>query len=242
MNCLDPKGINFSYQNKLPFFNPIKKYFNKIKAQETYVSILLENLVYDQEILKRDNITLKIEIEKLSQIVEELNTEYNNVEVYLKELKKRNENILVESKFNTDLFEKKLYDFKQMIIVNEQSIMALTIILNNNKEIIRNIDKIKNVTMVALRTSIMVANSIYNQKITLNKINSLDKNATNLLKDTDMLINSSKINEGVSKQQVGEFLQDNYNKILNTLNSVKAESEKYFPENSIKILEIKKGV
>ena len=57
-----------------------------------------------------------------------------------------------------------------------------------------------------------------------------------------MLINSSKINEGVSKQQVGEFLQDNYNKILNTLNSVKAESEKYFPENSIKILEIKKGV
>ena len=242
MNCLDPKGINFSNQNKLPFFNPIKKYFNKIKAQETYVSILLENLVNDQEILKRDNITLKIEIEKLNQIVEELNTEYNNVEVYLKELKKRNENILEESKFNTDLFEKKLYDFKQMIIVNEQSIMALTIILNNNKEIIRNKKKKKNVTMVALRTSIMVANSIYNQKITLNKINSLDKNATNLLKDTDMLINSSKINEGVSKQQVGEFLQDNYNKILNTLNSVKAESEKYFPENSIKILEIKKGV
>ena len=55
MNCLDPKGINFSNQNKLPFFNPIKKYFNKIKAQETYVSILLENLVNDQEILKTIN-------------------------------------------------------------------------------------------------------------------------------------------------------------------------------------------
>ena len=238
MNNLNPEGIDFSYQNKLPFFNPVKKYFAKIKLQEANISTLLENLKNEQEILKRDNITLKIEIDKLDKIIEELNAEYKNGELYLVELNKQipNEN---KSRFNLDLFEKKLYDFKQMIIVNEQSEMALTIILNNNNEIIRNIDKIKNVSMAALKTSAMVANSIYNQKITLNKINSLDKSAVNLLKDTNSLIHSSKLDKGFSKSQVSDFLQENYNKIIDTLNNAKLESEKCFPENSLKILEIK---
>lgn len=238
MNNLNPEGIDFSYQNKLPFFNPVKKYFAKIKLQEANISTLLENLKNEQEILKRDNITLKIEIDKLDKIIEELNAEYKNGELYLVELNKQipNEN---KNGFNLDLFEKKLYDFKQMIIVNEQSEMALTIILNNNNEIIRNIDKIKNVSMAALKTSAMVANSIYNQKITLNKINSLDKSAVNLLKDTNSLIHSSKLDKGFSKSQVSDFLQENYNKIIDTLNNAKLESEKCFPENSLKILEIK---
>lgn len=238
MNNLNPEGIDFSYQNKLPFFNPVKKYFAKIKLQEANISTLLENLKNEQEILKRDNITLKIEIDKLDKIIEELNAEYKNGELYLVELNKQipNEN---KNRFNLDLFEKKLYDFKQMIIVNEQSEMALTIILNNNNEIIRNIDKIKNVSMAALKTSAMVANSIYNQKITLNKINSLDKSAVNLLKDTNSLIHSSKLDKGFSKSQVSDFLQENYNKIIDTLNNAKLESEKCFPENSLKILEIK---
>lgn len=238
MNNLNPEGIDFSYQNKLPFFNPVKKYFAKIKLQEANISTLLENLKNEQEILKRDNITLKIEIDKLDKIIEELNAEYKNGELYLVELNKQipNEN---KNRFNLDLFEKKLYDFKQMIIVNEQSKMALTIILNNNNEIIRNIDKIKNVSMAALKTSTMVANSIYNQKITLNKINSLDKSAVNLLKDTNSLIHSSKLDKGFSKSQVSDFLQENYNKIIDTLNNAKLESEKCFPENSLKILEIK---
>jgi len=238
MNNLNPEGIDFSYQNKLPFFNPVKKYFAKIKLQEANISTLLENLKNEQEILKRDNITLKIEIDKLDKIIEELNAEYKNGELYLVELNKQipNEN---KSRFNLDLFEKKLYDFKQMIIVNEQSEMALTIILNNNNEIIRNIDKIKNVSMAALKTSAMVANSIYNQKITLNKINSLDKNAVNLLKDTNSLIQSAKLDKGFSKSQVSDFLQENYNIIIDTLNNAKLESEKCFPENSLKILEIK---
>ena len=238
MSNLNPEGIDFSYQNKLPFFNPVKKYFAKIKLQEANISTLLENLKNEQEILKRDNITLKIEIDKLDKIIEELNAEYKNGELYLVELNKQipNEN---KNRFNLDLFEKKLYDFKQMIIVNEQSKMALTIILNNNNEIIRNIDKIKNVSMAALKTSAMVANSIYNQKITLNKINSLDKSAVNLLKDTNSLIHSSKLDKGFSKSQVSDFLQENYNKIIDTLNNAKLESEKCFPENSLKILEIK---
>ena len=55
MSNLNPEGIDFSHQNKLPFFNPVKKYFAKIKLQEANISTLLENLKNEQEILNENN-------------------------------------------------------------------------------------------------------------------------------------------------------------------------------------------
>ena len=125
-----------------------------------------------------------------------------------------------------------------MIIVKEQSSLALKIILNNNKEIIRNIDKIKNVTIEAFKTNVIVANSIFNQKIILKKINQLDKGAKLLINDTNSLLQSVDLND---KLIVIDLLKESFNKVINTLSTAKVESEKCFPENSIKILEIKKG-
>ena len=125
-----------------------------------------------------------------------------------------------------------------MIIVKEQSSLALKIILNNNKEIIRNIDKIKNVTIEAFKTNVIVANSIFNQKIILKKINQLDKGAKLLINDTNSLLQSVDLND---KLKVIDLLKESFNKVINTLSTAKFESEKCFPENSIKILEIKKG-
>ena len=50
-----------------------------------------------------------------------------------------------------------------MSLVKKQSGIALEVIRNNNKEIIRNIERITDVTFVALNTAIIVAEAIYNQ-------------------------------------------------------------------------------
>lgn len=237
---LNPDKINFLNYKKNIFFNPVKRYFARIKSQESNISNLIEDLEKEQEILKRDNITLTIEIDKLTSIIEELDNVYTNGITYLEKL---NSNISKEemSQLNINLFEKRIFDFKQMIIVKEQSVLGLKIILNNNNEIIRNIDKIRNVTVEALKTSVMVANSIFNQKIILKKINSLDKGAQSLLKDTNSLIQFSDFNDELSRKKIFDILKNNFEKMVNTLNTAKNDSEKYFPENNIKILEIKKG-
>ena len=240
INYLNPDKIDFLDYKKTTFFNPVKRYFKRIKSQEPIISTLIDSLTKEQEILKRDNITLKIEIDKLNKVIEDLNNEFKNGNTYLEKL---NKNISKEeiSHLNISLFEKRLFDFKQMIIVKEQSVLGLKIILNNNNEIIRNIDKIRNVTVEALKTSVMVANSIFNQKIILKKINSLDKGAQNLLKDTNSLIQFSDFNDELSRRKIFDILKNNFEKMINTLNTAKNDSEKYFPENNIKILEIKKG-
>ena len=73
---LDPKAIDFSIQKSI-LFNPTKKYFNKVKKEETLIGLLLENLEKEKEILNRDNITIELECNNIREIIEKLNKTYD---------------------------------------------------------------------------------------------------------------------------------------------------------------------
>lgn len=176
---LDPSSVNFIAKKSI-FFNPTKSYLKRIKSEEGNVNIFLENLNKEKEILKRDNITLEIEMGHLEDIIKQINNEYeqgnnlkNEINEKIKELNDKNkEKYYIQNVIEP--LEKKLFDIKQMAIVKEQSRLALEIIYRNNKEIIRNLDRVQNVTMEALKTAIFVANSLHNQKAVLNKIQELE--------------------------------------------------------------------
>ena len=126
-----------------------------------------------------------------------------------------------------------------MALIKEQSALAFEIIRRNNKEIIRNLERIKNVTIVALNTAVMVAKSLYNQKLVLNKISMLEKGTANLIQGTANAVKnqSQKIAKSSNPEDV---LKSAFNNAFETLSSVKQENEKSFPENETKIIELKK--
>ena len=49
---------------------------------------------------------------------------------------------------------------QQMIVVNQQGVMATEIVIRNNQELIRGVERAKKVTISALRTSVMVAGAL----------------------------------------------------------------------------------
>ena len=106
---------------------------------------MVEILERKKNILTNDNITLELEINKIDEIIKNLEKEYDNGIKLKEEIKNlcTDEELNVENILNS--LDKKIYDIKEMIIVKQQSQIALEIIRRNNKEIIRNIDKIKNV-------------------------------------------------------------------------------------------------
>lgn len=208
---LDPSRVNFTAKKNI-FFNPTKSYFKKIKSEEGNVNIFLENLNKEKEILKRDNITLEIEIEHLEELINQINIEYeqgndlkNELNEKLKELNEKNkEKYYIQNVI--DPLEKKLFDIKQMAIVKEQSRLALEIIYRNNKEIIRNLERVQNVTIEALKTAIFVANSLHNQKAVLNKIQDLEA----------------------------------FDNFYQTISEAETQSKEKFPESENQIIELKK--
>lgn len=207
---LDPSGIDFTAKSRL-FFNPIKTYFNKIKREESNIKSFIEDLKNKKDILKRDNITLEIEIKNLESIINLIDVEYENgvrlrdeIVKYLDSIQDRSKDVFYKQNV-IEILDKRLFDFKQMSIIKGQSVLALEIICRNNREIIRNLEKIQNVTMEALNTAIMLANSLHNQKVILNNV-----------KKSDVFDN---------------FYQ--------TINEVKVQNKSKFPEIKSRITEIR---
>lgn len=58
-------------------------------------------------------------------------------------------------------------DLQQQLAVNQQGILAAEILVKNNKELIRNVDRGINVTVSALETAVAVALTLNNQKLVL---------------------------------------------------------------------------
>lgn len=248
IRSLNPSNVDFQ-KKRINIFNPAKKYFGKIKQEETPIGDIIDALDNEKNILSRDNITLEIEINKINEIIEELEKENENGSIFITEInniieKLKKENNTSKIKFYTqnilDPLEKKIYDIKQMIIVKEQSIIALQIIRRNNKEIIRNIDRVKNVTISALNTAVMVATSMFNQKIVLDKINSLEKGAQNITADIGNTLDEIKIEKLDSSSNPPVLLQKTFDNALKVFSEVDTENQKTFPESQIQIIELKK--
>jgi uncharacterized protein YaaN involved in tellurite resistance len=79
-------------------------------------------------------------------------------------------------------------DMQQMIVVNQQGIVSLNVIRRNNKELIRGVNRAKNVTVSALRTGVMVASALYDQKIVMDKINILNETTENIIQTTSHML------------------------------------------------------
>lgn len=252
IKSLNPVEIDFSKKyGMLNLFNPIKKYFNNVKKEEISIGKIIDFLNNEKNILNRDNITLEIEINRINEIIEQLQNEYNSGNI----LKKNLENLIEHSqnnqdevnvKFYTQNFliplDKKMFDIKQMIIVKQQSIMALHIIIRNNKEIMRNIDRVNNITISALNTAVLVAKTLYHQKLVLNIINNVENGVGKINTDIGTKFsNELNLNKIDSETKGKLLLKTAFDNAIEVFNDVDRENKRTFPENEKKIMELKIG-
>ncbi len=244
---LNPSTINFQKGKQL-FFSPVKRFFNKIKRKEAIIETILKNLNNEKEMLKRDNITLEIEINNLRELIKQLEIEIKNGKLLKNEIietSKMNNDTGKEQFYKTNIIEpleKKLYDLKQIAIIKEQSVLAFEIIHRNNKEIIRNLDRIKNVTIFALNTAVMVSKSLYHQNIALNKIKVLENETESIIQGTSKVLKNDgeKIYKTALQDNQGEKLKSAFENAILLLSKVTEQNQKTFPENEAQIIEIKK--
>jgi len=200
MKDLDPSGIDFMKTGFLGrFFNPARKYFNRYHKADQVIASIVKSLDVGQINLKNDNITLAreeanlIEVNKGLEHDIELGTKWNDsINIQIQEAQS-NPNITAEQiKFVQEEIafplKQRLQDLNQMVVVNQQGIVSLNIIQNNNRELIKGVDRAKNITITALRTGAMIASALYNQKIVIDKINALNETTNNIIESTGKML------------------------------------------------------
>src|SRR6185369_17011465 len=97
--------------------------------------------------------------------------------------------------------------------VSIQSYLAIDIIIKNNIELIKGVDRASTTTISALRTAVIVAQALGNQKLVLDQISALNTTISGMIERTSVMLkdNSAEIQEQAASSSIGiEQLQASF--------------------------------
>lgn len=228
VEILNPKDVDFSDKGLLgKIFNPIKRYFDKYEKAEGVIDDIIKSLDESSRVLQNDNVTLLSEEEALRELSRNLITDIElakqmdaSISAQIEEASFQGiepEKIDFVSEEILFPLRQRIMDMQQMIVVNQHGIVSLNVIRRNNKELIRGIERAQNVTVTALRTGIMVAAALYNQKITMDKIKVLNNTTEDIIESTSEILRrqGTEIQKASSETMLSpEVLQDSFNEAL----------------------------
>jgi uncharacterized protein YaaN involved in tellurite resistance len=199
MKDLDPSKVDFAKKGVLGnLMNPVRKYFAKYEKAEVAISDIVESLDKSSKVLQNDNTTLLNEETYLRQVTNKLLADIElgkqmddsiEAQIQTAEIEGVDQNKIdfVREEILFPL-RQRIMDLQQMVVVNQQGIVSLNVIRRNNKELIRGVNRAKNVTVSALRTGVMVASALYDQKIVMDKINILNETTENIIETTSHML------------------------------------------------------
>lgn len=244
MRDLDPSKVDFAKKGMFGnLVNPVRKYFAKYERAEVTISHIMESLDKSERVLQNDNTTLLSEENYLREVTNKL---LADIELG----KKMDESIEAQiqsaelsgvSQEKIDFvreevlfpLRQRIMDMQQMIVVNQQGIVSLNVIRRNNKELIRGVKRAQNVTVSALRTGVMVASALYNQKIVMDKINILNQTTENIIESTSHMLKEqgSEIQKHSAETMISpEVLKASFSEAIQAIEDVSTYKQQALPK------------
>lgn len=198
---LDPsrQGDLFSTRKLLgliPMGNKLAGYFDRYQSSQTHLNGIIEALKRGKDELLRDNAAIEQEkvnmwtlmerLEKYIHIGKKLDAQ---LDVKARELDASDPEkarvVREEMLFYT---RQKVTDLLTQMAVNIQGYLALDMIRKNNLELMKGVDRATTTTVAALRTAVIVAQALSNQKLVLDQINALNTTTGNLIASTSEML------------------------------------------------------
>ena len=133
-------------------------------------------------------------------------------------------------------------DFQQLLVVNQQGIIAMEVIRKNNLELIRAVDRAETVTVSALRVAVTVAGALYNQKIVLEKVQMLNETTTNMIAATSKMLREQGTEiqrEAVEASISPDTLKQAFTETLLALDDISTYKTKALPQMAQTIQEFR---
>ena len=240
---LDPSAVDFTKKGFLgKAINPVRAYFAKYEKAENVIANIVTSLDNGKKTLTHDNTTLSIEQQSLRELSKKLNLEIEMAMAMDEALSQKLEEAQAlnmdpdKIRFIQDeiLFplRQRTMDMQQMVVVNHQGIIAMEVVQRNNKELIRGVDRAKTVTVTALRTAVMVAGALYNQKIVLQKIQMLNETTNNMISATSRMLKEQ--GTEIHKQSIEsnismDVLKTAFMDVMDALDEISAFKQKALP-------------
>ncbi len=198
---LDPsrQGDLFSVRKLLgviPMGNRLADYFDRYQSSQSHLNAIIESLKRGKDELLRDNAAIEQEktnlwslmerLEKYVHIGKKLDTVLDAKAALLDASDPQKARVVREEMlFYT---RQKVTDLLTQMSVNIQGYLALDMIRKNNLELMKGVDRATTTTVSALRTAVIVAQALSNQKLVLDQISALNTTTGNLIASTSEML------------------------------------------------------
>ena len=215
----------------IPFGDKVTDYFRKYQSAQSHLDGILQALRQGQDELQRDNVALNLEKQNLWDSMGRLN-QY----VYIAEHLDAKMAAQIATLDVTDpekatalkqdvLFyvRQKHQDLLTQLAVSIQNYLAIDITIKNNIELVKGVDRASTTTVSALRTAVIVAQALGNQKLVLDQITALNTTTSGLIQSTSEMLrdNSVRIQEQAASATIGiEQLQAAFSNIYQTMDAI----------------------
>ncbi|MFN8099502.1 MAG: toxic anion resistance protein [Dermatophilaceae bacterium] len=215
----------------VPFGDKITDYFRKYQTAQSHLNGILHALRNGQDELQRDNVALNLEKQQLWDAMGRLN-QY----VYIAEKLDARLAAQVATLDASDperakalredvLFyvRQKHQDLLTQLAVSIQNYLAIDIVIKNNIELIKGVDRATTTTISALRTAVIVAQALGNQQLVLDQITALNTTTSGLIERTSEMLkdNSIRIQEQAASATIGlPQLQRAFQNIYATMDAI----------------------
>ena len=242
---LDPskQGDIFNSQRLLgvfPMGNKVRDYFLKYQSSQSHINAIINALYRGQDELRKDNAAIEQEkinlwelMQKLQQYIyvgKKIDAQLETRLVEIESVDPEKARIVKEEM----LFyvRQKVQDLLTQMAVNIQGYLALDMVRKNNLELIKGVDRATTTTVSALRTAVIVAQALANQKLVLDQISALNTTTSNLIESTSMLLRKQTVeihqqaaNSTVNLQQLQRAFANVYES-MDLISNYKAEALK----------------
>ena len=225
-------GIGRKILGFIPGGNKLAKYFQKYESAQVQLDNIIKSLMSGQDELLKDNASLAGEKVQLWETMQQL-SEYA---VFAKALDAasvekidgaRSAGRIDEAqKLESDVLfpiRQRHQDILTQLAVSVQGYLAMDLIRKNNIELIKGVDRARTTTIAALRTAVIVAQALANQKMVLDQIDAINTTTNNMiLKTSEMLKDqTARIHEQASSAGVSvDTLQKAFDNVFATMDVI----------------------
>jgi uncharacterized protein YaaN involved in tellurite resistance len=231
---LDPSrqgGFERKLLGIFPLGNNLRDYFHRYQSSQANLNAIIQSLYRGQDELRKDNVAIeqeKVNIWNMKGLLEQyafmaaklddaLSARIRQLELSDPEKARSiQENVLF-------YVRQKRQDLLTQLAVNMQGYLALDLVRKNNQELIKGVDRATTTTVAALRTAVIVAQALTNQKLVLDQITALNTTTGNLIESTSTLLKeqSGQIQSQAANATVDiKKLQTAFNNVYATIDMI----------------------
>ncbi|WP_144758373.1 toxic anion resistance protein [Curtobacterium sp. 9128] len=233
---LTPNQADLSTGRKIlgmiPGGNKLAKYFQRYESAQTQLDRIIKSLMAGQDELRKDNATLADEKVQLWETMQQL-SEYA---VFAKALDAaavqkieslRNAGRTDEAqKLEADVLfpvRQRHQDILTQLAVSVQGYLAMDLVRKNNTELIKGVERARTTTVAALRTAVVVAQALANQRMVLDQIDAVNSTTNAMILQTSEMLRdqTTRIHQQATSSGVSvETLQRAFDNVFQTMDAI----------------------